>query len=54
MRVLEKARSAKYMPERASSVQEKWAHRRPRARRGAATDPIKKGAQGNHDVHREI
>ena len=44
----------KYTPERASSLQEKWAHRRTRARRGASTDPIKKGAQGNHGVLKEI
>jgi hypothetical protein len=54
MRVLEKVRSAKYTPERVSSVQEKWEYRRTRARRGALTDPTKKGAPGNHDVHKEI
>ena len=40
--------------ERASSVTKKWKHGRPRTHRGASTDPIKKGAQGNHDVHKEI
>jgi hypothetical protein len=54
MRVLEKVRSVKYTPERVSSVQEKWKYRRTRARRGALTDPTKKGAPGNHDVHKEI
>ena len=54
MRVSEKVRSKKYTPERASSLQEKWEHRRTRARRGSSTDPIKKGAQGNHGVLKEI
>jgi len=54
MRVLEKVRSAKYTPERVSFVQEKWTHGRSRARRGASTDPTKKGAPGNYDVHKEI
>ena len=54
MWVLEKVRFEKCTLERVSSVQEKWFLRRPRARLGASTDPIKKGAQGNHDVHREI
>jgi hypothetical protein len=40
--------------ERVSSVTKKWKHGRPRTHRGASTDPIKKGAQGNHDVHKEI
>ena len=54
MRVWEKARSVKYTPERISSVQEKLIYGRPRARHGAPTAPIKKGAQGNHGVLKEI